>query len=54
MTPLARIQAGIEILDLIIAAAQTGGASADRIVAEWFRTRRCAGSKDRRAGRELV
>lgn len=54
MTPSARVQAGIEILDLIIAAAQTGGASADRIVAEWFRTRRFAGSKDRRAVRELV
>lgn len=54
MTPSARVQAGIEILDLIITAAQTGGASADRIVAEWFRTRRFAGSKDRRAVRELV
>ncbi len=54
MTPSARVQAGIEILDLIIAAARDGGASADRIVAEWFRTRRFAGSKDRRAVRELV
>jgi 16S rRNA (cytosine967-C5)-methyltransferase len=54
VTPSARVQAGIEILDLIIAAARDGGASADRIVAEWFRTRRFAGSKDRRAVRELV
>lgn len=54
MTPQARVQAGIEVLDLIIAAARDGGASADRIVAEWFRTRRFAGSKDRRAVRELV
>lgn len=54
MTPQARVQAGIEILDLVIAAAKSGGASADRIVAEWFRTRRFAGSKDRRAVRELV
>ncbi|WP_310534470.1 RsmB/NOP family class I SAM-dependent RNA methyltransferase [Novosphingobium sp.] len=54
MTPAARVQAGIEILDLVIAAARTGGAPADRIVSEWFRTRRFAGSKDRRAVRELV
>ena len=54
MTPQARVQAAIEILDAVIAAAQGGGASADRIVADWFRTRRFAGSKDRRAVRELV
>ena len=54
MTPQARVQAGIEILDLVIAAARSGGASADRIVADWFKTRRFAGSKDRRAVRELV
>jgi 16S rRNA (cytosine967-C5)-methyltransferase len=54
MTPAARVQAGIEILDLVIAAARSGGAPADRIVSEWFRTRRFAGSKDRRAVRELV
>ncbi|MBN8499857.1 MAG: RsmB/NOP family class I SAM-dependent RNA methyltransferase [Sphingomonadales bacterium] len=54
MTPQARVQAGIEILDLIIAAARGGGASADKIVADWFRARRFAGSKDRRAVRELV
>lgn len=54
MTPQARVQAGIEILDLVIAAARGGGASADRIIADWFRTRRFAGSKDRRAVRELV
>ncbi len=54
MTPSARVQAAIEILDLIIAAANSNGASADRIVAEWFRTRRFAGSSDRRAVRELV
>ncbi|HQV02994.1 MULTISPECIES: RsmB/NOP family class I SAM-dependent RNA methyltransferase [unclassified Novosphingobium] len=54
MTPQARVQAGIEILDLVIAAAKGGGASADRIVADWFKTRRFAGSKDRRAVRELV
>ena len=54
MTPQARVQAAIEILGSVIAAAQGGGASADRIVADWFRTRRFAGSKDRRTVRELV
>jgi 16S rRNA (cytosine967-C5)-methyltransferase len=54
MTPAARVQAAIEILDLVIAAARTNGAPADRIVAEWFRTRRFAGSGDRRAVRDLV
>lgn len=54
MTPQARVQAGIEILDLIIAAARNNGAPADRIVSDWFKTRRFAGSKDRRAVRELV
>jgi 16S rRNA (cytosine967-C5)-methyltransferase len=54
MTPAARVQAAIEILDLVIGAARAGGAPADRVVSEWFRPRRFAGSKDRRAVRELV
>jgi 16S rRNA (cytosine967-C5)-methyltransferase len=54
MTPAARVQAAIEILDLVIAAARVQGAPADRIMADWFRTRRFAGSKDRRAVRELA
>ncbi|MFN5782785.1 MAG: RsmB/NOP family class I SAM-dependent RNA methyltransferase, partial [Novosphingobium sp.] len=54
MTPQARVQAAIDILDLVIEAARGQGAPADRIVADWFRTRRFAGSKDRRAVRELV
>jgi 16S rRNA (cytosine967-C5)-methyltransferase len=54
MTPGARVQAAIEILDLIIAAARNNGAPADRLVADWFKTRRFAGSSDRRAVRELV
>ncbi len=54
MTPAARVQAAIEILDLVIAAARAQGAPADRIIADWFRTRRFAGSGDRRAVRELV
>lgn len=54
MTPAARVQSAIEILDSIIAAARAQGAPADRILAEWFRGHRFAGSKDRRAIRELV
>lgn len=54
MTPAARVQAAIDILDAVIEAARHGGASADRIAAEWLRARRFAGSKDRRAIRELA
>lgn len=54
MTPAARVQAAIEVLDAVIAAASGAGAPADRIVSDYFRTRRYAGSKDRRAVRELV
>jgi 16S rRNA (cytosine967-C5)-methyltransferase len=54
MTPQARVQAAIEILDEIIAAARGQGAPADRIITQWFRTRRFAGSKDRRAVRDLT
>jgi 16S rRNA (cytosine967-C5)-methyltransferase len=54
MTPAARVQAAIEILDEVIAAAKGGGAAADTIVSRYFATRRYAGSKDRRAVREHV
>ena len=54
MTPAARVQTSIELLDAIIEAAKGKGAPADRILAEWFRNNRFAGSKDRRAIRELV
>ncbi len=54
MTPGARVAAAMEILDLIIAAARDNGPSADRIIADYFKTRRYAGSKDRRAVRELA
>lgn len=54
MTPAARVQAAIELLDGIITAARDGGAPADRVVADGLRARRYAGSKDRRAIRELV
>lgn len=54
MTPAARLQAAIEILDLVIEAARDQGAPADALVTRYFKTRRYAGSKDRRAVRELV
>jgi 16S rRNA (cytosine967-C5)-methyltransferase len=54
MIPAARAQAAIEILDQVIAAAREGGAAADTLVSRYFATRRYAGSKDRRAVRELV
>lgn len=54
MTPPARVQAAIDILDAVIAAARGQGASADRIAADWFRARRFVGSKDRRAIRDLA
>ncbi len=54
MTPAARVQSAIELLDLIIAAARGQGASADRITADWLKQRRYMGSGDRRAVRELV
>ena len=49
MTPSARVEAAIELLDVIIPAARGKGAPADRIIADYFRARRYAGSKDRRA-----
>ncbi len=54
MTPPARAQAAIELLDEIIAAAAAGAAAADTLIVRYFKTRRYAGSKDRRAVRELV
>jgi len=54
MTPSARVQSAIEILDLILAAVRDNGAAADTIIANWFKTRRFAGSGDRRAVRDLI
>ena len=54
MTPAARVQAAIDCLDAIIVAARDGGAAADTLIARYFATRRYAGSKDRRAVRDLV
>jgi 16S rRNA (cytosine967-C5)-methyltransferase len=54
MTPQARLQAAIELVDEIAAAAREGGAAADTLIARYFKARRYAGSGDRRAVRELV
>jgi 16S rRNA (cytosine967-C5)-methyltransferase len=54
MTPAARLQAAIEILDEVIAAARDDGPPADVVVTRYFKARRYAGSGDRRAVRELV
>lgn len=54
MMPAARVQAAIELLDAIIDGAKREGAPADRLIAAYFKQRRYAGSKDRRAVRDLV
>ena len=54
MTPAARVQAAIELVDEILESAKAGGAAADTLIARYFKTRRYAGSKDRRAVRDLV
>jgi 16S rRNA (cytosine967-C5)-methyltransferase len=54
MRPSARLQSAIELLDEIIAAARYNGASADNLAKKFFAARRYAGSKDRRAIRDLV
>lgn len=54
MTPAARLQAAAEILDEIVVASEADGSPADAIVTRYFKTRRYAGSGDRRAVRELV
>jgi 16S rRNA (cytosine967-C5)-methyltransferase len=54
MTPSARVQAAIELLDDIIISARDGGASADQLAKRFFAGRRYAGSKDRRAVRDLA
>jgi 16S rRNA (cytosine967-C5)-methyltransferase len=54
MTPAARLQAAIEILDEVLASTRNDGPPADSIVTHYFKQRRYAGSKDRRAVRELV
>jgi 16S rRNA (cytosine967-C5)-methyltransferase len=54
MTPAARLQAAIDILDEVFEALRSNGPAADVIVARYFRSRRYAGSKDRAAVREHV
>lgn len=54
MTPAARAQAAIELLDSIVLAAREAGPAADTLIAAYFRERRYAGSSDRRAIRDLV
>ncbi|HSR00240.1 MAG TPA: RsmB/NOP family class I SAM-dependent RNA methyltransferase [Sphingomicrobium sp.] len=54
MTPAARLEAAIEVLDEVIASVREDGPPADAIVTRYFKQRRYAGSKDRRAVRELV
>lgn len=54
MTPGARVQAAIDCLDLIAGAARDSGAAADTVITRYFAARRYAGSKDRRAVRDLV
>ncbi len=50
----ARTQAAIEILDQLSQSLSDDGPSADVIIRKYFRTRRYAGSKDRRAVTSLV
>src|SRR5438309_11973202 len=54
MTPSARVQTAIELLQQVVDAARRQGPPADRILAQWAKANRFAGSKDRRAVRELV
>ena len=49
MTPAARVQAAIEILDL-----WREGEPAERVLTRWARSNRYAGSGDRAAVRDLV
>lgn len=54
MTPAARTQATIDLVDAILDAARTGGAAGDQVAKRFFAARRYAGSKDRRAIRRLA
>ncbi|MCG6121069.1 MAG: RsmB/NOP family class I SAM-dependent RNA methyltransferase, partial [Blastomonas sp.] len=54
MTPSARVQAAIDLVDAILNAARGQGASADTLARNFFRDRRYMGSGDRRAVRELA
>ncbi|PCI32306.1 MAG: RNA methyltransferase [Alphaproteobacteria bacterium] len=50
----ARVQAAIEILDQVAASLSNDGPAADVLIRKYFRTRRYAGSKDRRSVTAMV
>lgn len=54
MMPAARVEAAIELLDLIVESAREAGPAADVLISRYFKARRYAGSADRRAVRDLV
>ncbi len=54
MTPAARAQAALDLLDVLLPADDTPAPPADRAVADYLRGRRYIGAKDRRAIGELV
>jgi 16S rRNA (cytosine967-C5)-methyltransferase len=54
MTPAARVLSAMELLDEIIIATRDNGPSADALATKFFANRRYAGSKDRRAVRDLA
>ncbi|RMF69678.1 MAG: RsmB/NOP family class I SAM-dependent RNA methyltransferase [Alphaproteobacteria bacterium] len=54
MRPAARIRAAVEAMEMVLTAMQAGGAGAEAVLARYFRARRYAGAKDRRAIQDLV
>ncbi|TNE62063.1 MAG: RsmB/NOP family class I SAM-dependent RNA methyltransferase [Alphaproteobacteria bacterium] len=54
MQPAARLAAALELLEAVEAAMAARGAPADVLVGDYFRARRYAGSKDRRAVSQIV
>ena len=54
MTPGARAAAAIEVLDHWLASPRNHGGRAERLLREWGRSNRYAGSKDRRAIQDIV
>lgn len=54
MIESARVQAAIEILDQVASSLSNDGPSADVLIRKYFRTRRYAGSKDRRSVTNMV
>jgi 16S rRNA (cytosine967-C5)-methyltransferase len=54
MRPVARLASAIELIDLIETEIAQSGVPMDRVIQGYFRTRRYAGSKDRRAISDMV